>query len=187
MRLGEYVRTALAKGELVNDDSVRRQARLVMYGDNDAWNQTPADNAEWLRLFKDGLNLNAYAGTSDGRTSGSGSGPGSSVCGPPSGGLAASVQTGGSSSTCFDLFGSSPGVPAQIPLAWQTPECLAEFRHMAQQGSLLLQGPGTLSCFHPEVVPEQPLESVFATDEDYLPWMNDLALQDLQVEESSGR
>jgi hypothetical protein len=52
VRLGEFVLQAMKDGIVVTDETVRKQARMIMYGDNDAWNQTPADNAEWLRLFK---------------------------------------------------------------------------------------------------------------------------------------
>ena len=49
------MRSAIAEGITVTDETVRREARLYVFGDDDAWNQTPADNKEWLRLFKLGL------------------------------------------------------------------------------------------------------------------------------------
>ncbi|UQC75951.1 uncharacterized protein CLUP02_17460 [Colletotrichum lupini] len=35
-----------------SDAELQLQARLILYDDDDPWNQTAADNAEWLRRFK---------------------------------------------------------------------------------------------------------------------------------------
>ncbi|UPK97539.1 hypothetical protein LCI18_008474 [Fusarium solani-melongenae] len=35
-----------------SDEELRHQARCILYDDDDPWNHTPADNAEWLRRFK---------------------------------------------------------------------------------------------------------------------------------------
>ncbi|KAH6886249.1 hypothetical protein B0T10DRAFT_490899 [Thelonectria olida] len=35
-----------------SDEEIQHYARWIMYNDEDPWNQTPADNAEWLRAFK---------------------------------------------------------------------------------------------------------------------------------------
>ncbi|KAH7083782.1 hypothetical protein FB567DRAFT_91762 [Paraphoma chrysanthemicola] len=35
-----------------SDEEIQHQARWIMYGGDDAWNQTPADFAEWLLRFK---------------------------------------------------------------------------------------------------------------------------------------
>ena len=148
-RLTEYVRSALQAGTLITDDTVRKQARLIMFGDDDAWNQTPADNSEWLRLFKNGLGLGINR---------------SSICTNRTSELAPLIANHGQNSlqhTTTEFPNSSllPSEPAPLyqdflqqgckpsqiginanefqllPLAWQTPECLAEFRRM-QEDSL---------------------------------------------------
>ncbi|KAL6923881.1 hypothetical protein FSHL1_001132 [Fusarium sambucinum] len=35
-----------------SDEELRHQARCLLYNDDDPWNQTPADNAQWLDIFK---------------------------------------------------------------------------------------------------------------------------------------
>lgn len=35
-----------------SDEELQHQARWILYDDDDPWNQTAADNAEWLRRFK---------------------------------------------------------------------------------------------------------------------------------------
>ncbi|GME48147.1 hypothetical protein BGZ63DRAFT_351527 [Neofusicoccum parvum] len=39
------------------DEELQHQARWIMFDDDDPWNQTPADNADWLREFKRGVGL----------------------------------------------------------------------------------------------------------------------------------
>lgn len=39
------------------DEELRYQARWILYDDDDSWNQTPADNVEWLREFKRDVGL----------------------------------------------------------------------------------------------------------------------------------
>lgn len=128
MQLGDFVRTALREGIVINDESVKRRARLIMYGDDDAWNQTPADNPEWLRLFKNGLNLH---------------GPRIETCASSSN-LEASLDL--DTSAAVSVFSNHPfaqpllerafGTQAELPMAWQTPECLAEFQGMLEQDRL---------------------------------------------------
>ncbi|SCO86149.1 uncharacterized protein FRV6_10276 [Fusarium oxysporum] len=55
--LGDYVRTMRSPGVDVTDDALRQQSRLILYGDDDPWNQTPADNNQWLDMFKAGWGL----------------------------------------------------------------------------------------------------------------------------------
>lgn len=55
--LGDYVRTMRSAGVDVTDDALRQQSRLILYGDDDPWNQTPADNNQWLDMFKAGWGL----------------------------------------------------------------------------------------------------------------------------------
>ncbi|PCD29737.1 hypothetical protein FGRA07_10741 [Fusarium graminearum] len=35
-----------------SDEELRHQARCLLYNDDDPWNQTAADNAQWLEMFK---------------------------------------------------------------------------------------------------------------------------------------
>lgn len=55
VRLGKYAKEQADKGVVMTDEMLQQQARLVLYGEedqNDTWNQTAADNPEWLDLFK---------------------------------------------------------------------------------------------------------------------------------------
>ncbi|KAK4083799.1 transcriptional regulator family: Homeodomain [Trichoderma aggressivum f. europaeum] len=61
-RLGDFVVSARANGDTINCDILRRQARLILYGDDDPLNQTPADNDQWLTLFKIGHGLASAPG-----------------------------------------------------------------------------------------------------------------------------
>ncbi|PNP37109.1 hypothetical protein TGAMA5MH_10992 [Trichoderma gamsii] len=56
-RLGDFVTASRASGATINCDILRHQARLILYGDDDPLNQTPADNDQWLTLFKIGHGL----------------------------------------------------------------------------------------------------------------------------------
>ncbi|EEY14747.1 conserved hypothetical protein [Verticillium alfalfae VaMs.102] len=48
-----------------SDQELQHQARWIMYDDDDPWNQTPADNAEWLQRFKRDAGLLAAASPLD--------------------------------------------------------------------------------------------------------------------------
>jgi len=52
LRLGEYVKEQLELGIIPTNDMLQRQARWILFESDDAWNQTAADNREWLELFK---------------------------------------------------------------------------------------------------------------------------------------
>ncbi|KAK4504118.1 hypothetical protein PRZ48_005033 [Zasmidium cellare] len=52
VRLGKYAKEMADKGCVLSDDDLQRQARMILYDSDDAWNQTAADNLEWLDLFK---------------------------------------------------------------------------------------------------------------------------------------
>lgn len=52
VRLGRFAKEQSDKGVLLTDELLQNQARLILYDDPDPWNQTAADNAEWLDLFK---------------------------------------------------------------------------------------------------------------------------------------
>ena len=48
----DYLNERRAVGEIPTDDDLQRQARLIIYECDDAWNQTLADDPEHLLLFK---------------------------------------------------------------------------------------------------------------------------------------
>ncbi len=52
VRLGQYANEMAAKGIVLTDEMLQIQARYILYESNDTWNQTAADNPEWLDLFK---------------------------------------------------------------------------------------------------------------------------------------
>jgi hypothetical protein len=52
VRLGQYARDQMALGINPTDEQLQVYARRIIYDDEDSWNQTAADNAEWLELFK---------------------------------------------------------------------------------------------------------------------------------------
>lgn len=135
-RLTQYVRAALRDGALVTDEIVRKQARLIMFGDDDAWNQTPADNAEWLRLFKNGLGLGITPATSS-----------SLLQSKPALSFQDYLRQGDGA---FQM-----GIAVQefrsLPLACQTPECLAEFRQMQDESEFQSL---PLACQTPECLAE---------------------------------
>lgn len=40
-----------------SDEEIQHQARWIMYGGDDSWNQTPADFPEWLWMFKKNMGI----------------------------------------------------------------------------------------------------------------------------------
>ncbi|USW49292.1 Putative Homeobox domain, HTH CenpB-type DNA-binding domain, Homeobox-like domain superfamily [Septoria linicola] len=58
VRLGKYAKEMADKGVQMTDEMLQRQARIVLYDNDDTWNQTAADNIEWLDLFKKAHGLN---------------------------------------------------------------------------------------------------------------------------------
>ncbi len=53
--LGRFAREYIDKhgSSSITDDMLQKEARRILYGDpDDVWNQTSADNPEWLSLFK---------------------------------------------------------------------------------------------------------------------------------------
>ncbi|KAK3687672.1 hypothetical protein B0T22DRAFT_439276 [Podospora appendiculata] len=54
--LGRYVAATMSannpNSHVPSDQELQHQARWILYDDDDPWNQTPADNAEWLCRFK---------------------------------------------------------------------------------------------------------------------------------------
>lgn len=54
LRLGRFARQHIEKNgtNSVTDDMLQTEARHILYDCDDPWNQTAADNPEWLSLFK---------------------------------------------------------------------------------------------------------------------------------------
>jgi hypothetical protein len=50
--LAEYLQSQRSKGLEVDDSQLRAHARLVIYEQDDTWDQTAADDVEWLAAFK---------------------------------------------------------------------------------------------------------------------------------------
>jgi Tc5 transposase-like DNA-binding protein len=71
--LGEYLDLQHALGIEPDDADLQRQARLIIYELEDGWNQTAADNADWLAAFRQ---RHSQSSSSDGApTMSSGSNP----------------------------------------------------------------------------------------------------------------
>ena len=52
VRLGKYANDMSKKGIVLTDEMLQSYARQILYDSDDTWNQTAADNPEWLDLFK---------------------------------------------------------------------------------------------------------------------------------------
>ncbi len=56
LELSRYVSSCISKNSpnphVPSDEDIRRQARWIIYNDDDPWNQTAVDNEEWLLRFK---------------------------------------------------------------------------------------------------------------------------------------
>ncbi|KAJ8110381.1 hypothetical protein OPT61_g6766 [Boeremia exigua] len=50
--LSQFARNNILKGVMPTDEMFQREARRVAFGDEDGWNQTLADNQEWLKSFR---------------------------------------------------------------------------------------------------------------------------------------
>lgn len=50
--LSQFARNSILLGIMPTDEMFQREARRVAFGDEDGWNQTLADNQEWLKGFK---------------------------------------------------------------------------------------------------------------------------------------
>ncbi|SPO02435.1 uncharacterized protein DNG_05108 [Cephalotrichum gorgonifer] len=152
-RLGEFVQAQRRRGEVVTDEELRRRARLILYDDEDPWNQTPADNAQWLEMFKSGYGLGGrgqshadlashvdpilFSIDADNAHSlhGSGLETRENSTNPFTAEKLAHAAGGDGSMLPFWLGQSGDGGSGVVdnmlvPWSWQTPECLAEFRQM---------------------------------------------------------
>jgi hypothetical protein len=65
LRLGRFAREQIEKhgASSITDEMLQREARLILYDDADGWDQTSADNPEWLSLFKKAHGLDADSPT----------------------------------------------------------------------------------------------------------------------------
>jgi hypothetical protein len=63
LRLGRFARQYIEKhgSGSVTDAMLQTESRKILYGDDDPWNQTSADNLEWLNLFKKAHGIDAQA------------------------------------------------------------------------------------------------------------------------------
>jgi hypothetical protein len=63
LRLGRYARQYIEKygASSLTDDMLQKEARVILYGEADGWEQTAADNMEWLNLFKKAHGIDASA------------------------------------------------------------------------------------------------------------------------------
>ena len=50
--LSQFARQNIMSGIMPTDEMFQREARRIAFGDEDGWNQTLADNQEWLKSFK---------------------------------------------------------------------------------------------------------------------------------------
>ncbi|KAL4904100.1 hypothetical protein BDW74DRAFT_185771 [Aspergillus multicolor] len=55
--LTNFVREAQALNQPVTDAAIQAAGRRILYDDEDLWNQSPADNPEWLQMFKRAVGL----------------------------------------------------------------------------------------------------------------------------------
>ncbi|KAJ3563925.1 hypothetical protein NPX13_g8028 [Xylaria arbuscula] len=153
-RLGEYVHTTISSGVLVTDELLRKEARVILNGDDDPWNQTPADNPQWLNMFKLGYGLTVPAmvdhipsdsslATANVYAEGHHREELESILSTLPVGEAPftmeNMHHAAGDNAMFlplacstNLEGHEGDVTSgvYIPWSWQTPECLAEFRQM---------------------------------------------------------
>jgi hypothetical protein len=52
MHLGQFARQNMSQGIVPTDEMFQREARRVLYDSDDPWNQTFADNPEWISNFR---------------------------------------------------------------------------------------------------------------------------------------
>ncbi len=66
--LADYVREKLERGVVPTDAELQKQGRLIIFYNDDMWNQTAADNPDWLDWFKkaNGIGSGALSPSSGG-------------------------------------------------------------------------------------------------------------------------
>jgi hypothetical protein len=67
LRLGRFVREQLQAGIVPTDEAIQRHARMMEFGEDDAWNQTAADDPTWMELFKKAHGLSGAKPTKEER------------------------------------------------------------------------------------------------------------------------
>ena len=148
-RLGDFVRACRADGVGVTDDMLQREARLMIYDDDDPWNQTPADNPSWLSLFKIGYGLTDTTKT---QASPDTSHPTDQqptdlepprVLSPFTLEKMYEVAASDIGTARIGLHSRDPAIPElTVPWPWQSPESLAEFSQMDQMFPVATLGVG---------------------------------------------
>lgn len=65
MRLGRFAREYIEQhgSSSLTDQMLQDEARVIIYGAADGWEQTAADNDEWIKLFKKAHGIDATAQT----------------------------------------------------------------------------------------------------------------------------
>ncbi|EAQ91593.1 hypothetical protein CHGG_03528 [Chaetomium globosum CBS 148.51] len=155
-RLGDYVRAERERGTVITDDLLRKEARLILFGDDDPWNQTPADNAEWLALFKEGYSLAPTLASCGDVTAGVSLAQQQCWFGPPvcdtnpSPFTLEKMRQATVSSSSFgppeicgvllynQMIHQQEDASLAVPWSWQTPECLAEFSQMCETNQAVM-------------------------------------------------
>jgi uncharacterized C2H2 Zn-finger protein len=102
--LGKFTTAQTAQNLTPTDQTLQEKARLIVYGDNDPWNQTAADNSQWLELFKQGYG----------------------IAGPQPPDSRQTEQLPSSSNIAQDSINFPDNL--DLPWYWQSPECLAIYR-----------------------------------------------------------
>lgn len=158
--LGQFVSKVQAAGTPLTDEMIQQEARYTVFGDDDPWNQTAADNSEWLRLFKEGMGLcsatcetppNLEISLDSHKTVNHDAFrlPWSADEWTPYpsthtllGGVAASGVTPSTCNITNDTAAPGPCtfMDPCMPWSWQSPECLVEFRRQNMQRSLCTSG-----------------------------------------------
>nr|WNZ75527.1 hypothetical protein [Trichoderma harzianum] len=146
-RLGDFVVSARSNGDTINCDILRRQARLILYGDDDPLNQTPADNDQWLTLFKIGHGL-ASAPSQQELGPSSPEGASQSASNPMTAPVISDTTNSALPREAIERNSRSKLVISQtldnteptLPWWCQSPECLAELMEMSREFSLTTLG-----------------------------------------------
>ncbi|KAJ5391570.1 hypothetical protein N7509_007060 [Penicillium cosmopolitanum] len=134
-----FVREQQHAASPITDESIQREARLFIYGDDDPWNQTAADSPDWLNFFKDGMGLGpACVMNVDAAHHPN-----------PVFHLPWDINT--QQLEAVDECNLNPVVStgSWTPWSWQSPECLAEFRRFNRDTGSSLITPDNGACALP--------------------------------------
>lgn len=123
-RLSEFAWKSQTAGSIITDEMLQKEARLIAYGDDDPWNQTPADNPEWLKLFKEGMEILSDSNASRHDFSDNHSNENYNFYLPWS----ADRWTPCDPSISSAAQNSTDMINSCMAWSWLSPECLAEFR-----------------------------------------------------------